>query len=248
MKDFFTIANSMNIIPPYSPEVIQMLIKSIDAFSHIVYQYVYLIDFYKKEFLYVSGNSNSLFGITPKKMKELGYNFYLNNIPEEEQRKLFELNCNGYKLFNLFDMNEKQKCSLIYSFHIRSGSTYKLISHQITPVLLTNDGKIWIGLCTISLSPFKTFGNAMFYKHDTPFHWEYSFNTHSWKKYENIILKDKEKAILSLSLEGLTMKEIATQIHSSLDTIKSSKHRIFHKLQTKKLTEAILKATIEKLL
>ena len=96
-------------------------------------------------------------------VKELGYSFYLEHVPEDEQKMLVELNSSGFKFFETFDIVDKYKCSMSYHFHLNSGTKRKLINHQLTPILLTDEGKIWIGMCVVSLSSHKTAGHVVVY-------------------------------------------------------------------------------------
>ena len=57
-----------------------------------------------------------------------------------------------------------------------------------------------------------------------------------------IALNGREKNILMLSAQGLTMEEIASQLFLSADTIKFHKKNIFRKLNVKNITEAIAAA------
>ncbi len=62
----------------------------------------------------------------------------------------------------------------VISFHLKSGTRSRLINHQLTPILLTDDGKIWIGMCVVSLSSHKTVGHVEFHKKGNPNYWKYS--------------------------------------------------------------------------
>lgn len=73
---------------------------------------------------------------------------------------LVELNKSGFKVFDTFDNVDKYQCSMSYHFHLKSGTKSKLINHQLTPILLTDEGKIWIGMCVVSLSSHKTVGHV----------------------------------------------------------------------------------------
>ena len=55
---------------------------------------------------------------------------------------LVELNSSGFKFFDTFDNVDKYQCSMSYHFHLKSGTRSKLINHQLTPILLTDEGKI----------------------------------------------------------------------------------------------------------
>ncbi|MDE6225083.1 MAG: helix-turn-helix transcriptional regulator, partial [Muribaculaceae bacterium] len=53
-------------------------IRTAEAFSRATYQSVYIIDYFKKKFLYVSPNSLFWGGLTPDEVCDLNYRFYLN--------------------------------------------------------------------------------------------------------------------------------------------------------------------------
>ena len=61
-------------------------------------------------------------------------------------------------------------------------------------------------------------------------------------------LTESEKSVLTLSIQGYTMSEIADKICLSLDTIKKYRKRIFEKLDVHNISEAIVAATNNKLL
>lgn len=247
IKDFFIASNTVSNAPDYDSNVLSTLVKTVEAFARITYQSVYLIDYYRQEFLYVSDNPLFLCGHTAKEVKELGYRFYLEHVPEEEQKMLVELNSNGFKFFDTFDNVNKYQCSMSYHFHLKSGTKSKLINHQLTPILLTDEGKIWIGMCVVSLSSHKTVGHVEFHKNGLRNYWKYSFEGHRWKECEGVSLKEEELEVLRLSATGLTMTEIADRMYRSLDSIKIYKRHAFNKLGVANITEAISRATLNKL-
>ena len=174
IKEFFIASNTVSNAPDYDSNVLSTLIHTVESFARVTYQSIYLIDYYKQEFLYVSDNPLFLCGHTAKDVKELGYSFYLKYVPEEEQKMLVELNRSGFKFFDTFDNVDKCQCSMSYNFHLKSGTRSRLINHQLTPILLTDDGKIWIGMCVVSLSSHKTVGHVEFHKKGNPNYWKYS--------------------------------------------------------------------------
>ena len=84
VDDFFIEDNSVDLISEASYENINNIIDEIEAFSRLTYKSVYIIDYYKRNFLYVSKNPLFLCGLSPEEVKELGYNFYINNVPKED--------------------------------------------------------------------------------------------------------------------------------------------------------------------
>jgi len=123
------------------------------AFANTTYKSIYLIDYYKKTFLYVSDNPLFLCGLSPKDVKELGFDFYLNYVPYVEQKMLIEINHAGFQFIRTVEPKERYKYTISYSFHICPPHKEPLlINHKVTPVLLTTKGDIWLALCTAQLS------------------------------------------------------------------------------------------------
>jgi DNA-binding CsgD family transcriptional regulator len=248
IEDFFILSNAVSDIPEEEYQKISVLIDTFDALSRITYQSLYIIDYYKKNFLYVSNNPLFLCGCTSKEIKELGYLFYLNHVPEQEQTMLTEINTTGFNFYEKIPVNERLKYTLSYDFHLVNGRKKTLINHKLTPVLLTNDGRIWLAACIVSLSSHSSPGQIIMRKTGETTFWEYSLKKHCWKENDEIILLEREKDILSLSAQGYTMNEIADQLCIAVDTIKFHKRKIFDKLQVKNIAEALSFATNYKLL
>lgn len=80
-EDYFIAANSVGAINEEQYKKLDVLIHTTEAISRSLYQSVYLIDYYKKGFLYVSENPLFLCGHTAKEMKEMGYAFYSEHVP-----------------------------------------------------------------------------------------------------------------------------------------------------------------------
>lgn len=93
-------------------------IRSAEAFSRTSYQSVYIIDYFKQNFLYVSPNPMFLCGQSPEHVKELGYRFYLDCVPEDEQPLLLMLNKAGFVFYNDIPVNERKDWYISYNFNI----------------------------------------------------------------------------------------------------------------------------------
>lgn len=92
-------SNTVINTPDYDSNVLSTLLQTVEAFTRVHNQSVYLIDYYKQEFLYVSDNPLFLCGHTAKEVKEMGYGFYLKHIPEDDLKILIELSNCGLKFF-----------------------------------------------------------------------------------------------------------------------------------------------------
>lgn len=69
--------------------------------------------------------------------------------------------------------------------------------------------------------------------------YQYSLHNHKWKEQKEIILTDNEREVLSLSIQGYTMNDIADNICKSVDTVKACKRSIFQKMNVMNIVEAL---------
>lgn len=243
IEDFFLKSNSIYNVTDEDYEKINILISAAKAFSKSTHQCVYIIDYFKQNFLYVSENLAYWCGQTSDKIKDFGYQFYLDYIPEKEQQMLLEINKKGFDLFNEFTLSERLDYTISYNFHIIHGKKLRLVNHHLTPMLLTKDGRVWLALCTIAMSSKNTAGHIIVKKPGAKFYYEYSLEKHKWMMKEGITLSETERDVLVLSAQGYTMNDIADKLCKSVDTIKACKRALFSKLDVKNIAEALSYAT-----
>lgn len=223
-------------------------IRSAEAFSRSTYQSVYIIDYFKHNFLYVSPNPMVLGELTPEQMRELGYRFYLSCVPEDEQELLLDLNSAGFAFYNQLPVNERKDWYITYDFHIINKGRKILINHKLTPLALTSDGRVWLALCVVSAATHSEIGHTEMHRAGSPEYFEYNPTTRRWVKRSMPTLSDVEKSVITLSIQGYTMAEIADKICLAPDTIKKCRQRIFKKLNVRNISEAIAVATNNKLI
>lgn len=249
IQDFFIRANDTGSVPDLQYSIVDSIIKTAEAMSRSLYQSVYIIDYSKQNFLFVSGNPLFLCGNTAEQVKEMGYSFYLRYVPEKEQEMLLEINKAGFNFFETMKPEEKTKGYISYDFHIMTSPNRKiLINHKLTPILLTKEGKVLLALCTVSLSSNKEAGNVEIHIQDSNIYWDYSFESHRWHKLVIQELKEEEKEVLFLSSQGYTMNDIAQIMYKSVDSVKFYKRNLFEKLGTKNITETLSFAVTHKLI
>lgn len=248
--DFFSLQNAVENINEADYVGIDMLIEAAKAFERSTYQCVYIIDYFKRGFLYVSNNIARLCGGEPAKIKDFGYRFYIDYVPEEDLKMLLEINKTGFELFNTLPVQERKNYTISYDFHICKNGKRKgwLVNHKLTPLVLSRDGKIWLSICTISLAAGNTAGNVVMKKYGADIYYEYSFDNHEWEMKDEIVLSESECKVLSLSTQGYTMKDIAEKLCKSVDTIKAYKRHLFKKMGVRNIAEAITYAQNHQLL
>lgn len=246
--DFFIPDNEVRLPEELDYSRVSEYARSAEAFSRSTYQSVYIIDYFRQNFLYVSPNPMFLCGLSPERMTEFGYRFYSTYVPEEEQPTLIELNRAGFSFYNNIPVNERKDWYISYDFHILNGGRRILVNHKLTPLALTSDGRIWLALCVVSASTHTDAGHIEMHRVGSSDFFEYNLTTRRWDKRQMPVLTDGEKSVLTLSIQGYTMSEIADKICLSPDTIKKYRQRIFEKLDVRNISEAIVAATNNKLL
>ncbi len=246
--DFFIPDNEIRFPEELDYSRVDEYIRSAEAFSRSSYQSVYIIDYFRQNFLYVSPNPMFLCGLSPEQMKELGYRFYLGYVPEYEQSMLLTLNKAGFAFYNDIPTDERKDWHISYDFHILNEGKKILVNHKLTPLALTSDGRIWLALCVVSASTHTDAGHIEMHRVGSSDFFEYNLTTRRWDKRQMPVLTDGEKSVLALSIQGYTMTEIADRICLSPVTVKKYRQRIFEKLDVRNISEAIVAATNSKLL
>lgn len=246
--DFFIPDNEVRLPEELDYNRVSEYVRSAEAFSRSTYQSVYIIDYFRQNFLYVSPNPMFLCGLSPQQMQDLGYRFYIQYVPEKEQSLLLSLNRAGFDFYNNIPVAERKDWYISYDFHILNTGRNILVNHKLTPLALTSDGRIWLALCVVSAATHTDAGHIEMHRVGSPDFFEYNVNTHRWNKRQMPVLTDGEKSVLTLSIQGYTMSEIADKICLSPDTIKKYRQRIFEKLDVRNISEAIVAATNNKLL
>lgn len=223
-------------------------IRTAEAFARSTYQSVYIIDYFRQNFLYVSPNPMFLCGLSPEQMKKLGYRFYLEYVPKDEQSLLLDINRAGFAFFSDIAVEERKDWYIQYDFHILNEGHPILINHKLTSLSLTSDGRMWLALCVVSASNHSTPGHIEIHHVGSPDYYEYNRLTRRWDSRTVPTLTEGEKSVITLSIQGFTMSEIADRMCLSPDTIKKYRKQIFEKLGVRNISEAIVSAANSKLL
>lgn len=84
VEDFFSTINSVSDIQDEQYAHLELLKRAIDAMANATYQSIYVIDYFKREFLHVASNPLFLCGLTAEEVQDMGYVFYIEHVPAEE--------------------------------------------------------------------------------------------------------------------------------------------------------------------
>lgn len=243
--DFFIPENSVTGITEQDYEKIPEIIRDANVYAKATNNSIYIIDYYRKGFVYVSPNPLFLCGHTAEEVQKMGYRFYMENVPSKDLEFLIRINREGFRFFCTFPQEERHECMISYDFHIQGEKKIILINHKLVPLRLAADGKIWLAMCIVSLSGRKETGNITFRNKDK--RWVYQYGIKQWKK-EAIKLTDTELEIIRMAAQGYKVEEIASITHKSVNTIKKHRKKILQKLEAVNITESLFIAINDKLM
>lgn len=248
VSDFFSFKNTVDNISNEEQEQTSNYLQPIEAFARTTYKSIYIIDYQEKGFEYVSDNPLFLCGHTAKEVQEMGYAFYFKYVIEEDLNLLLKINTVGFDFYEKIPLKERKNYTISYDYHLKNQEGKKiLINQKLTPMFLTNDGKIWKALCIISMSPESNAGNIKVFKKGDNKIFNYDLEGDFWKETQVIKLSSREKEILRYSTRGYTINEVAEAIFVSPDTVKFHRKKLFDKLDVANISEAIAYATNNRL-
>jgi len=228
---------------------VQDYMEMLKAFSRITYQSVYLIDYQQKTFEFVSDNPLFLAGLTPQQVLEMGYRFYEKYVPAEDFQMLIRINEAGFSFYEKIPVDERKLYVISYDFQLRDLQNKTiLINHKLTPVFLTEEGRMWKAMCIVSLSSNLSSGNVTVEKLHSNLLWKLDLATGSWEKQNKINLTQREIEILRYYHRGLTIHETSEKIFVSMDTVKFHRRKLFEKLGVNHMNEALVYAISNRLL
>ena len=134
-SDFFTSSNAVSPVPDSEYARVEPYVEMLECMSRLTYQSIYVIDYWKKNFLYVSDNPLFLCGRTRDEVLAKGYDFYFEVCEQSELAALVEINEAAFRFYNRLPVADRTAYSISYNFHIRdtvSGKS-RLIHHKVPP-------------------------------------------------------------------------------------------------------------------
>lgn len=224
-------------------------LEAVKSFARLTYESVYVINYENMSFEYVSENPLFLCGHSSEEVLEMGYDFYFQNVPEDELKLLEQINEAGFDFFEKLPAETKKDYSITYDFHlINKNGKNILINHKLTPLFLTSDHKMWKAMCIVSLAHRSQAGNVFIKRQGSDEQWELEPEKGIWRKSIKPTLSERELEVLRLHAQGLTINQIAEKIFVSPDTVKYYRRRIFERLSVGTIVEALAVAVNSKII
>ncbi|WP_158824847.1 response regulator transcription factor [Mucilaginibacter lacusdianchii] len=241
-KNFSSLLTKNKLEPTLNDQRIQQAsyLDVVRSFSRLTYESVYIIDYERMGFEYVSENPLFLCGYSVEEVLLMGYDFYFKNVPETDLQLLTTINNAGFDFYDKLPPADRMLYSITYDFHLNSKDGRQLlINHKLTPLSLNANHKMQKAMCVVSLSHRKNAGNVHIYKHGSEDRWELDTVTSVWHKSLKPQLSSRELEILRFHARGFSINEIAEKIFVVPDTVKYYRRRIFDKFDVNNMAEAL---------
>ncbi len=246
---FFSNRNTVRDLTAADVQNASDYLEVVKAISRATNQSIYIIDYQKKGFEYVSDNPLFLSGHTAEEVCEMGYEFYFKYVPADDLELLLKINTVGFDFYETLPLVDRKDYSISYDFHLKNNEgKLILINQKLTPIFLTEEGKIWKAICLVSLSTEQKYGNIIIQRNRYNETYKYDLISCCWKRIEKIELSDREKEILRYSIRGYSINEISEKLFISSDTVKFHRRKLFEKLEVSNISEAISYASQNELI
>ena len=245
---FFSRKNTVDFLSEEEYAQSGNYLETLRAVCRLSYMSMYIIDYERKEFEYVSDNPLFLCNHTPSEVMAMGYAFYFKYVFKEDLEMLIRVNEIGFEFFNRTPLQDRKNYSISYDFNLQAGKDKILINHKLTPIFITSEGKIWKALCVVSLSSNAASGNILLSKTGEDSFWELDLADGVWNKMDKSRLTERELQTVRLHAQGLTIGQIADRMCIAVDTVKFHRRKLFDKLHVKNMGEALAYVKNNKLL
>ncbi|MGG5506328.1 MULTISPECIES: response regulator transcription factor [unclassified Myroides] len=241
IQDTFYIENGFNepLIKIGKQEFVHL--KTIKALSRMTCNTIYVVDYQKKVFEYVSNNPLFLCGHSAKTVKKMGFDFYLKYVAKADLNLLLKINTVWMDFFTCYALKRKKKYAISCDFHLidQQGSS-NLVHQETIPLFLNDKGEIGKAISVVSLSQAQNPGNIKISTKGDAIVYTYNLKGGFWQKEGKVCLTAREKDIIRLAARGYTMKEISQLLFISFGTVKFHRRNVFDKLGVKTMTEAVM--------
>lgn len=219
------------------------------AIDRLTYKSIYIYDDIQKKIEYISSHRFFLHNHTSEEIIGMGEQFFSTFIKAEDQPIVNLANKVGSAFFATLPESERKSYTLAYNFHlVDENQNALLVNHRLTPLLITNESKIWKALGMISLATSNVPGNITLTRDGDTTILKYDVETDQWIHHNKTALSEREIQILRFYAQGLTINQIASVLNLSADTIKFHRRNLLLKMEVNTINKALAYATAYKLI
>lgn len=212
----------------------------LDKLSDIEPHNSYITDYFQNKILFMSESFCRFCGYSKEDMAELGEGFYRKVFSADELPVHIRIAGAFMDFFYSLEGEDRYNNAATYNFtFIRKDGRKIGAVRRVTPLKLTDDGRLWLSISSINYSSANEIGGVFFSLPKKNKTYAYSLETGKWTEQDPVILSEKEKATAIEIYRGTLDKHIADSLCVSKDTISYYKKQIMQKTNTKTMREAL---------
>ncbi len=244
LSNFFDPIQQTKYIGSENYRKVAYYLEALQALSKLYDLSFYIVDYYKKSFYYVSPNPLFLSGYTQEEVLNLGFDFFPLCVPPGDLELLYVLNEAGFDFFYKLPVNRRDKAMISYDFRLKhkDNGSLIMINHKLSPLVLTDEGNIWMAICLVTLSARKEPGDVHIIMQDDNKRYNLNAEEKIFEPAKYKKLTGREKEILKYIAIGNNTHSIAGKLGIAESTVKNHKTNIFQKLNAGSSAEAVFYA------
>lgn len=221
-----------------SKKILDLLLKGLSAFARLANYTFLVIDTDEHQLIYQSDKQLYLED-KPYQITQGDWgNPYWNCVTNDTLNVLLQIKDKSLLMAQTMDDDDFHTfiCTLDYPILIKGKEFF--VHQEFLPLVVHADRTPKYGLVIICPSTSKTIESHIHVK--SQIQYRFDFKTGKYRDFHlDTSLSLKEKEILQLVQKGLTIKEIADKLHTSMSTVKTHRMRLFKKLQVVTMSEAL---------
>lgn len=210
-----------------------------ENFYNLTNDGVYLIDFEKGSFLYVSDHPLLRCGNNTQDIYKKGVHFYDDYIPFDEiskiQKFISQINKNSERI----PIGQRKDLVLLLNFNMVFDRKKIMVHHKINMLETKEYEHARLGLGIVSFSAHSSPGLYFVSLKNTPYTFQYLPDTDEWTRVEKINISENERTMLRYAQQGHSILETSFLMFKSTDTVKYYRRNVLEKLEARNITEAI---------
>ncbi len=217
-------------------------IRCLQAMEETMDTDAYILDYRNEQILYMSRHCSLRKAFRNGAEMNGPYSYQLLDqiILREDLEKVEIVNRLGYDFYFALPLERRYRGSSVIDIRIRSANgNYILMNHKMSPLDITEDGRIRLGLCVLTSPASKTPVTSYLKMSDDHTVYEYMEKSKKFVQVKVQRLTPKSEKVLELAGCGKTEKEIADTLGISLNTVKYHKRMILRQLNVRNTTEAV---------
>jgi len=239
-----------NTILQQKPSYLNFLLNNLtDTYAHLFYELVFVANVKTNNVEYLSPYSGLSNKLAKYQLQNRTFPFIVEIISEKKGVMLLpfliDVISKKHKEMELVD-RENTIYLTDMPMVLNEGENYA--TYRILPLTESCDGDLIHIVVVISHSVCEQRDKILSINLKKGERLTFDINSKTWSESYIPTLTPIEKSVLAMSAQGLSVMEIASELHKAVDTIKSVRKRIFHKLEVDNITKAIMKAVIQKII